>query len=86
MGVRSRATLTVQAGRAVWFGDVPVGVPTDGDVLDVLARTLEVLRTPRAAGLPPLTGGLVGARVATSCGTGSRPCPLPRPTSWACPS
>ncbi|WP_448629534.1 anthranilate synthase component I [Cellulomonas soli] len=61
VGVRSRATLTVRDGRAVWVGDVPVGVPTQGDVLDVLARTLEVLRTPAVAGLPPLTGGLVGA-------------------------
>ncbi|MDT0165042.1 anthranilate synthase component I [Actinotalea sp. AC32] len=61
VGVSSRATLTVSGGEAVWTGDVPVGVPTGGDVLDVLGRTLEVLRTPAIAGLPPLTGGLVGA-------------------------
>jgi len=61
VGVRSRATLTVRDGRAVWVGDVPVGVPTEGDVLDVLGRTLDVLRTPAVPGLPPLTGGLVGA-------------------------
>jgi anthranilate synthase component I len=61
VGVRSRATLTVRDGEATWLGDVPVGVPQEGDVLDVLAETLEVLRTPAVPGLPPLTGGLVGA-------------------------
>ena len=61
VGVRSRATLTVRDGAATWLGDVPVGVPREGDVLDVLAATLEALRTPAIVGLPPLTGGLVGA-------------------------
>lgn len=61
VGVRSRATLTVRDGAATWNGDVPVGVPTEGDVLEVLGETLEVLRTPAIAGLPPLTGGLVGS-------------------------
>ena len=61
VGVASRATLTVAHGRAVWIGDVPAGVPLDGAPLDVLGRTLEVLRTPAIPGLPPLTGGLVGA-------------------------
>lgn len=61
VGVASRATLTVVDGQATWLGDVPVGVPREGDVLEVLARTLEELRTPAVAGLPPLTGGLVGA-------------------------
>jgi len=61
VGVRSRATLSVRDGRAVWTGDVPAGVPTEGDPLTVLGETLEVLRTPAVPGLPPLTGGLVGA-------------------------
>ncbi len=61
VGVRSRATLTVADGEATWRGDVPAGIPTSGRPLDVLARTLEVLRTPKVHGLPPLTGGLVGA-------------------------
>ncbi len=61
VGVASRATLTVVDGRAVWLGDVPVGVPREGDVLEVLAQTLEALRTPAIGGLPPLTGGMVGA-------------------------
>lgn len=60
VGVASRATLTVVDGRAVWRGDVPAGVPVDGSPLEVLRRTLEVLRTPAIVGLPPLTGGLVG--------------------------
>jgi anthranilate synthase component 1 len=61
VGVRSRATLTVVGGVPSWSGDVPVGVPTDGPLLDVLAGTLDTLRTPAIPGLPPLTGGLVGA-------------------------
>ena len=36
-------------------------MPTEGDALDVLAGTLDALRTPAIEGLPPLTGGLVGA-------------------------
>ena len=61
VGVASRATLTARGGRAVWCGDVPAGVPLEGSPLDVLGQTLEVLRTPAIPGLPPLTGGLVGA-------------------------
>jgi anthranilate synthase component I len=61
VGVRSRATLTVRDDEAVWTGDVPAGVPTSGAPMDVLAQALEVLRTPAVPGLPPLTGGLVGA-------------------------
>ena len=61
VGVGARATLTVDGGQAVWLGDVPVGVPTSGDVVEVLGAVLEVLRTPSIPGLPPLTGGLVGA-------------------------
>ncbi len=60
VGVNSRATLTARGGEPVWTGDVPVGVPTSGRLLDVLGGTLEVLRTPAVPGLPPLTGGLVG--------------------------
>ena len=41
-------------------GDVPVGIPASGPVLEVLAATLEQLRTPAIPGLPPLTGGMVG--------------------------
>ncbi|WP_090033821.1 anthranilate synthase component I [Cellulomonas marina] len=61
VGVRSMASLTVHEGRARWTGEVPAGIPTEGDVLDVLRTTLEVLRTPRIPGLPTLTGGLVGS-------------------------
>jgi anthranilate synthase component 1 len=61
VGVASRATLSSVAGRALWQGDVPVGVPTQGDVVEVLDATLKALHTPQIEGLPPLTGGLVGA-------------------------
>ncbi|WP_425554468.1 anthranilate synthase component I [Georgenia daeguensis] len=61
VGVASRATLTSRDGHARWTGDVPVGIPAEGPVLEVLATTLEKLRTPAVPGLPPLTGGLVGS-------------------------
>lgn len=61
VGVRSRATLLARGGHARWLGDVPVGIPTDGPVLDVLRETLRILHTPELPGLPPLTGGLVGS-------------------------
>ena len=61
VGVRSRATLTVADDQAVWRGDVPAGVPESGEPLEVLEATLRVLHTEAIDGLPPLTGGLVGA-------------------------
>ena len=61
VGVSSIATLTVRDGEVAWQGEVPAGVPTEGNPLDVLGGALEVLRTPAIAGLPPLTSGLVGS-------------------------
>ena len=60
IGVRSRATLLARDGQARWLGDVPVGIPTEGPVLEVLTEALDALHTPALPGLPPLTGGLVG--------------------------
>ncbi|HLS62922.1 MAG TPA: anthranilate synthase component I [Ruania sp.] len=61
VGVSARAILTETDGQAVWTGDVPVSVPTEGDVLEVLRETLAALHTPSLDHLPPLTGGLVGS-------------------------
>jgi anthranilate synthase component 1 len=60
IGVRSSAMLTEVGGKAHWWGQAPVGVPTGGDPLAALRDTLQILHTPRAPGLPPLTGGMVG--------------------------
>ena len=61
VGVRSHGVLTERQGEACWTGgEPPVGIPTDGHPLEVVAETLRVLHTPRDADLPPLTGGLVG--------------------------
>jgi anthranilate synthase component I len=67
VGARSAATLTEADGRAVWTGQVPVGLPGgpddeahSDDPLVVLRETLQRLRTDPLPGLPPLTGGLVG--------------------------
>ena len=39
----------------------PAGVPTDGDPTIALRDTVAALATARIGGLPPLTGGMVGA-------------------------
>jgi anthranilate synthase component 1 len=61
VGARSSATLTEKDGDAHWIGPAPAGVPTTGDPTAALAATLAALATPRIDGIPPLTGGMVGA-------------------------
>jgi anthranilate synthase component 1 len=61
VGARSHAVLSECDGRARWTGgEPPVGVPREGEPLEVLEAVLRALHTPRQPGLPPLTGGLVG--------------------------
>lgn len=60
VGVRSAAFLSVVDGAAHWSGNVPVGVPTEGDPTHVLRAVMDALRTEPLPDLPPLTGGLVG--------------------------
>jgi anthranilate synthase component 1 len=61
VGARSAATLTEVGGEAHWIGSAPVGVPTSGDPTTALRDTVASLATPPIEGLPPLTGGMVGA-------------------------
>ncbi len=60
VGVNSAGVLTESEGRARWLGTPPRGVQTTGDPLAVLDQTLQFLHTEPLAGLPPLTGGMVG--------------------------
>ena len=62
IGVHCAATLTERDGHALWVGEPPpfAAEHDGGDPLDALRDTIERLRTPRAPGLPPLTGGVVG--------------------------
>ena len=60
IGAASRAVLTERDGRACWLGDVPVGIPTEGDPVAVLRDALAALATDPIPGLPPLTSGFVG--------------------------
>jgi anthranilate synthase component 1 len=60
VGARSAATLTAVDGELVWTGDVPAGLPTEGDPLVALRTVVEELRSEPLPGLPPLTGGMVG--------------------------
>ena len=61
VGAHSAATLTERDGQAHWIGNPPLGVPTGGDPVAALRDTMATLAAERIAGLPPLTGGLVGA-------------------------
>ncbi|AOS62768.1 anthranilate synthase component I [Actinoalloteichus hymeniacidonis] len=60
IGVNSPAALTVRDGEAVWTGTPPVGLPSGGDPLVALRKTLAELHTDALPGLPPLHGGMVG--------------------------
>ena len=60
VGAHSRATLTIEGDDARWSGDVPVGL-TDGAPLETIRHALRELQSEPIPGLPPLTGGLVGA-------------------------
>src|SRR5690349_12415124 len=60
VGVQAPAILTERDGDAVWLGTPPAGLPAGGDPLQVLKESLRHLHTEPLAGLPPLTGGMVG--------------------------
>jgi anthranilate synthase component 1 len=63
VGVNAIATLTADdsvGGGARWQGEPPLGLPTAGDPLELLAGAWRAVRGPRLPGLPPLTGGFVG--------------------------
>ena len=60
VGARSRATLIERDGKAQWRGDHIAGAPEGIAPLDALRQSAAVLKSPRIAGLPSLTGGLVG--------------------------
>lgn len=60
VGAGSVATLTARDGQAHWLGDAPSGAPTDGDPLEALRATMELLHTEPFDGVPPLTSGMVG--------------------------
>ncbi len=61
VGVACHATLSEDEGQATWVGIPPVGVPTSGDPMAALRDTVAALATAPIPGLPPLTGGMVGA-------------------------
>jgi len=59
VGVRSRAQLTAVGLDGRWTGDVPVGLH-DGPPIAAIREALTLMESEAIAGLPPLTGGLVG--------------------------
>ncbi|MGC5048188.1 chorismate-binding protein [Micrococcus porci] len=64
IGAGSAATLTARGEDAVWLGEPPEGLPTEGRALDVLAESLRLLstdaRTRVDAALPHLVSGMAG--------------------------
>ena len=60
IGAGAPSALTVRDGEAAWIGVTPQDAPRGGDPLDALRATMDLLATEPLAGLPPLSGGLVG--------------------------
>ena len=60
IGAGAPSALTVRDGEAVWLGATPQDAPKEGDPLQALRATLELLKTEPVGGLPPLSSGLVG--------------------------
>jgi anthranilate synthase component 1 len=62
VGVRSAGVLSERDGTTQWLGDRLPGLTDDlpADPLAAVRTLSRRLRSPRTAGLPPLTGGLVG--------------------------
>ena len=60
IGAGAPSALTVRDGEAVWLGTTPTDAPKEGDPLQALRATLELLKTEPVGGLPPLSSGLVG--------------------------
>ncbi|WP_201274406.1 anthranilate synthase component I [Mycolicibacterium sp. CH28] len=60
IGAGAPSALTVRDGEAVWLGSTPQGAPTGGDPLQALRQTMALLSTGPLAGVPPLSGGMVG--------------------------
>lgn len=64
IGAGSAATLTTRDSMAHWQGEPPAGVPTEGDPVQVLRETLDLLATPGQDGVgrdrPNLVSGMAG--------------------------
>lgn len=61
VGVASAAMLTEADGMTRWVGRVPAAASDDENPVVALRDTVAALHTDRQPGLPPLTGGMVGA-------------------------
>ena len=63
-GAPKPAENVARGTKAVWQGEVPQGLPREGDALEVLAETLRLLGTDARASvgpdLPHLVSGLAG--------------------------
>ena len=60
IGAGCQTTLTEEDGKAIWRGHAPAGAPSGMAPLEALRLASSHLKSPKIAGLPPLTGGLVG--------------------------
>ena len=60
IGAGAPSALTVRDGQATWLGATPDGAPTGGNPLEALRATMDLLSTGPLAGMPPLSGGMVG--------------------------
>lgn len=60
IGVNTAATLIGNRDEAHWQQTPPAAIPTEGRPLEVLGKTLDILRTTPDEELPGFTSGLVG--------------------------
>ena len=72
IGAGTPAALTTSDGEAVWRGNVPAGVPSGGDPLEVLGRTVESI-----SGARELVADRHGWRVASRPLGGRSSCCIP---------
>lgn len=61
IGLHSRAQLVGTAGDVRWIGDIPAGLTAAGSASELVTEACRELASEPVPGLPPLTGGLVGA-------------------------
>lgn len=80
VGARSVATLTARDGQAHWLGDAPSGAPTDGDPLEALRATMELLHTEPFEGVPRSPAAWSGSWAGRRCVAGRSCRTRPRTT------
>ena len=84
VGVACRATLTERDGEAVWVGEPPWSVPTEGNPVEALRDTVATTATEPIEACPRSPAAWWAPSATTRCAVGGG-CPTRTPTSGASP-